>query len=218
MLPTTGDLNQFLTGEIGLTVPDIDRLEFWLADAAEQLQQITGIRPFLATEQTRKYDMRRGGRVGHYNRAPLADRLVQLDTPLVGDHPTIATVVKRDGVTLVADEDYWLKPMNNPQRGLPYTYIELLHPSQPAEGGIEVTGPFGYAATTPKTAWTAVLELAAAKFAVDYRTKKSDQPVSWSEGDVSESKAQQLIASFGDKWAENGTMRAERLRLTEMVL
>ena len=64
----------------------------------------------------------------------------------------------------------------------------------------------------------AVLQHAAHLFAVAYRTGKFDTAVSWSEGDTSESKAQQLLSTMGDAWRDQAVAAMRTYQLTELIV
>ena len=217
-LPTTGDLNQFLTDEATFTVKDVDRLEFYLADAYEELQRWSGIRPFEAVVQTRKFEMARGGGIG-YRATPMnPDRILRFDTPIVGDHSKQVPTITRGTTLLVADDDYWLRPNNAPLRGLPYTWAEFAGATQPAHKGVTVLAAFGYSESMPPAAWGAVLRFAAGKFVRAFKQGRFLEAITWHEGDQTESYAAKLIETLGDAWIEEAECAMKRYAMGDQFV
>ena len=217
MLPTTGDLKQLLESEGGFTIADPDRLEFLIADAYAALMDESGVRPFLSTVQTRKYEMARAGAIGTY-RGPKADRILALDTPIAGNHATATVAVLRGTSALMRGSDYWLKPDNNDMKGRPFTWIEFASPIATNPQTMSVTAPFGWSQTLPPRACRAVLEWAGYKFALDFRKKAVKGIKSWQDGDSAASYDIAQIATLGDDWLKTALDAFQKFRLTEMVL
>lgn len=149
--PTAEDLQAFCLNAGVITAGSDLTLDYGyaIASAVKQFEQDSGWEPFLATAQTRRYDM------------PLPDgKILDLRAGVLAVENFVIS-----GTHLTQDVDYVLYPLNAPNVGKPYSWVEFVSrytqwwPWQmPAT--VYVTGTFGYAAECPVDVRRAILSLA----------------------------------------------------------
>lgn len=124
----------------------------------------TGYDPFLAATQTRVFDPPgptiRGTRYGY--RARGGERRVSFDNGL-WTLTSITTGVDAvsTGTVRTLGTDFFLLPVNAPQRGEPYTSAEFVLPIWGNLQSVHIVGSWGFTSTVPDDAWNAILGMAA---------------------------------------------------------
>lgn len=136
-------------------------LESFAAAAVRQWETETGWEPFLADvdvdnlDQTRYFDPPgpnvRGEFVGGGNHLTLDCGIVELDTVHTGWSATTA------GTAQLAGTDFRLWPYNADPLDKPWTELRFKYRQWGEPQSIRLVGRFGYAATVPDNAWTAIL-------------------------------------------------------------
>jgi hypothetical protein len=127
--------------------------------------------PFLAATQTRLYDPpgpEKGapgyfislpgtglGRIGGSNILSVRSGLLSVTTLTVGITLTYA------GKVLVANTDFWLTPSDAAFYNRPFTSVQFRTVQYGEPQSISILGSFGFSATVPDDAWTAINRLAA---------------------------------------------------------
>lgn len=144
-LPTTSDLTAILPSSI--TAPSTGLLQGYLDEAYEDIQDITGHRPFLgaAPATSRTFTPPRDG-----------DRLLRLNTGLIS-----LTSIVYLGETLVQNTDFYLLPENASANSKPYISIRFNRslttvPVDTEAAPLTITGVWGYGTTLPQEVWEAI--------------------------------------------------------------
>jgi len=175
--PKSADVIMLLK-DLEISTPSALRLDNLLQQAIAQFERRTGWMPFLATDGTRFFD-------------PDGSHNVQLDAGLLS-----ATSVVFNGRTLVAGNDYWLKPSNI----APYQWIRFAQTLSGKPQSIVVTGSWGFSTTIPGDVYQCIIRLAALPILADHLTSVTGGAVQWSEGSASEEFGEQPLLGVFREW------------------
>lgn len=170
--PTKTDLGDFLYSAGLISSPKTDQQSDLLygsavAAAVTEWERGTGWVPFLsAGDQTRSYDPPgpEQGPVGIYIGVSNVggDRRLFLKAGVRSvTSVTTGVTLTNPGTLLTQNRDYWLRPSNADHSDRPFTYIEFAWPQWGNPQSIVVVAPFGFGATVPDDAWSAILKMAA---------------------------------------------------------
>lgn len=190
-MPTANDLWTFLIGA-GLMAasPSAAQKALDLAGAAssakDDFEQDIQYEPFLAgVASLRKYDPREV--VYPPEEMPMLDLgggLLSVTTFKVGVTAT------SPGLTLTLNQDYFLRPARAPQKNRPYTWIEFYRAVFPPgvigagyPDSIQITGPWGFAATVPDWAFQAALFKAGLRLIPSLALAINNGLIRWRRGD-----------------------------------
>jgi len=162
--PTNTDVTSYLSERYGVTVSGTGSIDDLIASAIEELQAVTGYRPFVSSTQSSHRVWVRGSRVR------LPNAIITLGE------------VTSDGQTFTQGTHFELGPLSGPR----IEWLEWLvhYPAKP----VTIDAIFGHSTDYPADVWLAIVQLVAARVIDGLLTGKiADSGVSWSDGDVSES-------------------------------
>lgn len=164
--PTQSDLDAFLKAAGADTAaPDnYGKIDFAakIAAAIERWENDVKWYPALSNRQTRTYDppgpaaIRSGNFLAYRGGGRILDLdggLLQLDSLIVGTVPFTQGVLPD-----MSQGNFWLKPWNAPNQGLPYRTIEFLTPIYGNPEAVQITGTWGRYLKVPDDVWEAILQ------------------------------------------------------------
>ncbi len=194
LVPLAPDLAELLAGA-GLTAPSVsERMDGFCASALAQFGRETGYTPFLAASATRYFDPP-GYHSGPYAGRRGGERILRLDNGLVS-----VSALTIGGESKTVNEDFWLRPSNNPAGGKPYEWIEFYSPVFGTPNCISITGVWGYASTLPADAWHGILYLAAVMVTTEIKEGRLQGLISWKDGESAESRGEQNLQKLGENF------------------
>ena len=150
--PTYADLQAFaLTAGIITSADNALDYRHTIAAAIDKWERDTNYLPFIATSQTRKYDVPQG-------------QFLDLKGGLVS-----LTSLAINGDAYTEDVQFYLLPRNADVKGQPFTAIKFAFPLTNCNGlgvkTVSIVGTFGYSATMPDDVKQAILSLGAVMLA-----------------------------------------------------
>lgn len=200
--PTAAEaLNLFTV--LGFSLPSgmtSGELDYYRYAAIDELENITGYRPFLAgASATYKFDPPgpnyRGRMLGGGRKLLLSQPFATITALSVGVTATDA------GTALTADTDYWKLPANASAKNQPITEIVFSTLQWGIVNSVRITGKPGYSENIPAEVWEAVRRLTASRIAMGLREKLSQSPVEGKLGDESIRFSIELLQKAGETWS-----------------
>lgn len=174
--------------------------------ASDEWNRVTGYKPFLANaaDVLRKFDppgpMIRGTRYGYRSRG--GERFLEFEGCGLVSLTSVTTGVDNvsAGTVRTLGTDFYLYPANAVAENTPYTRIEFVLPVYGSQQSVQVLGKWGFSATLPDDAWSAILRMAALELVPSLELGKFGGLKSWKDSDASETYGDSPFSGVTEQW------------------